>query len=186
MSSLMYYQYNLYIFTFLSCNLFIYHLLQLILYIFYVLSFIVSHLILLIFHNLYIFHIYTCIHNYVLTATPNGFCLDLWYYISVIINMSMFFLPLFLLIPFLYLVYWTIAEKPMDDTDSGLQQPQSAVAKSWAWLIDLERACALLIGRCLGGMLIGAPMSPEERDTSLWLSEHLFSNGLQPPSAEPG
>ena len=49
----------------------------------------------------------------------------------------------------------------------------------WAWLLDMERTCALLIGRCLGGMLIGNQLSNEERQAEPWLSSDLFSNGLQ-------
>jgi len=49
----------------------------------------------------------------------------------------------------------------------------------WVWLMDMERACALLIGRCLGGMLIGSPLSVQEKQAEPWLSSHLFSNGLQ-------
>ena len=51
-------------------------------------------------------------------------------------------------------------------------------ASGWGWLVDTERACALLVGRCLGGMLIGLPMSNEEKQTSHWLHTHLLSNGL--------
>ena len=45
--------------------------------------------------------------------------------------------------------------------------------------MDMERACALLIGRCLGGMLIGSPLSIQEKQAEPLLSSHLFSNGLQ-------
>lgn len=47
------------------------------------------------------------------------------------------------------------------------------------WLVDLERTVALLVGRCLGGMLQGAPTSLEEQDTAYWLKTPLFSNGLE-------
>lgn len=50
---------------------------------------------------------------------------------------------------------------------------------SWVWLVDLERTVALLVGRCLGGMLQGAPTSLEEQDTAYWLKTPLFSNGLE-------
>ncbi|KAA0723274.1 putative E3 ubiquitin-protein ligase HERC1 [Triplophysa tibetana] len=49
----------------------------------------------------------------------------------------------------------------------------------WVWLVDLERTVALLVGRCLGGMLQGAPPSPEEQNTAHWLKTPLFSNGLE-------
>ncbi|XP_069758992.1 probable E3 ubiquitin-protein ligase HERC1 isoform X8 [Narcine bancroftii] len=52
-------------------------------------------------------------------------------------------------------------------------------AHSWVWLVDLERTVALLVGRCLGGMLQGPPTSPEEQDTAHWLKTPLFSNGLE-------
>ena len=76
------------------------------------------------------------------------------------------------------------AGTPESIDPSALPLPQPA--KSWVWLVDVERVCALLIGHCLGGMLIGAPMSREERDVSFWLSSHLFSNGLQAVGGELG
>ncbi|XP_062242430.1 probable E3 ubiquitin-protein ligase HERC1 isoform X5 [Platichthys flesus] len=59
---------------------------------------------------------------------------------------------------------------------SGMSLPQPALC--WVWLVDLERTVALLVGRCLGGMLQGAPSSLEEQDTAYWLKTPLFSNGL--------
>lgn len=38
---------------------------------------------------------------------------------------------------------------------------------------------ALLIGRCLGGMLQGPAVSPEEQDTAYWLKTPLFSDGVE-------
>ncbi|KAL0189070.1 hypothetical protein M9458_016169, partial [Cirrhinus mrigala] len=55
----------------------------------------------------------------------------------------------------------------------------SGPAQCWVWLVDLERTVALLVGRCLGGMLQGAPPSPEEQHTTHWLKTPLFSNGLE-------
>lgn len=60
---------------------------------------------------------------------------------------------------------------------SGMSLPPPAL--SWVWLVDLERTVALLVGRCLGGMLQGAPTSLEEQDTAYWLKTPLFSNGLE-------
>ena len=61
----------------------------------------------------------------------------------------------------------------VDASSCPLPQP----ARSWVWLVDLERVCALLIGRCLGGMLVGSPMSADERETSGWLVTSLFCGG---------
>ncbi|KAL1007751.1 hypothetical protein UPYG_G00091160 [Umbra pygmaea] len=58
-------------------------------------------------------------------------------------------------------------------------QPLAQPAQSWVWLVDLERTAALLVGRCLGGMLQGAPTTLEEQDTGYWLKTPLFSNGLE-------
>ncbi|XP_047218559.1 probable E3 ubiquitin-protein ligase HERC1 isoform X5 [Girardinichthys multiradiatus] len=60
---------------------------------------------------------------------------------------------------------------------SGMSLPPLALC--WVWLVDLERTVALLVGRCLGGMLQGAPTSLEEQDTAYWLKTPLFSNGLE-------
>ncbi|MGH0120210.1 UNVERIFIED_CONTAM: hypothetical protein FKN15_006371 [Acipenser sinensis] len=62
-----------------------------------------------------------------------------------------------------------------DPAGAPLPQP----AQSWVWLVDLERTGALLVGRCLGGMLQGPATSPEEQDTGYWLKTPLFSNGLE-------
>ncbi|XP_058850990.1 probable E3 ubiquitin-protein ligase HERC1 isoform X1 [Acipenser ruthenus] len=62
-----------------------------------------------------------------------------------------------------------------DPAGAPLPQP----AQSWVWLVDLERTGALLVGRCLGGMLQGPATSPEEQDTGYWLKTLLFSNGLE-------
>ncbi|XP_046401290.1 probable E3 ubiquitin-protein ligase HERC1 isoform X2 [Ischnura elegans] len=50
---------------------------------------------------------------------------------------------------------------------------------SWLWLVDLERACSLLVGRCLGGMLIGSPLMECEIQTCNWLNSRLLSHGLE-------
>ncbi|XP_054587942.1 probable E3 ubiquitin-protein ligase HERC1 isoform X4 [Nothobranchius furzeri] len=60
---------------------------------------------------------------------------------------------------------------------SGLPLLQPALC--WVWLVDLERTIALLVGRCLGGMLQGAATSLEEQDTAYWLKTPLLSNGLE-------
>ncbi|KAI3377882.1 hypothetical protein L3Q82_008463 [Scortum barcoo] len=62
---------------------------------------------------------------------------------------------------------------------SGMSLECPPPALSWVWLVDLERTVALLVGRCLGGMLQGAPTSLEEQDTAYWLKTPLFSNGLE-------
>ncbi|KAI1904452.1 hypothetical protein AGOR_G00005790 [Albula goreensis] len=72
---------------------------------------------------------------------------------------------------------WPLHGTPDTVDPAGLPLPQPA--QSWVWLVDLERTVALLVGRCLGGMLQGAAASPEELDTGYWLKTPLFSNGLE-------
>ncbi|XP_077988697.1 putative E3 ubiquitin-protein ligase HERC1 [Glandiceps talaboti] len=73
---------------------------------------------------------------------------------------------------------WMSQATPESIDPAALPLPQPA--KAWVWLVDLERACALLVGRCLGGMLLGITSSSEERDTQYWMRSHLLSNGLEP------
>ncbi|XP_052792636.1 probable E3 ubiquitin-protein ligase HERC1 isoform X1 [Mya arenaria] len=47
------------------------------------------------------------------------------------------------------------------------------------WLVDLERVCSLLIGHCLGSMLLGPPISEAENMSAAWLENKIFSNGLE-------
>ncbi|XP_060031692.1 probable E3 ubiquitin-protein ligase HERC1 [Erinaceus europaeus] len=72
---------------------------------------------------------------------------------------------------------WPLHGGPELIDPAGLPLPQPAQA--WVWLVDLERTIALLIGRCLGGMLQGSPVSPEEQDTAYWMKTPLFSDGVE-------
>uniref|UniRef100_A0A8C6ERW4 HECT-type E3 ubiquitin transferase n=1 Tax=Marmota marmota marmota TaxID=9994 RepID=A0A8C6ERW4_MARMA len=72
---------------------------------------------------------------------------------------------------------WPLHGGPEVIDPAGVPLPQPA--QSWVWLVDLERTIALLIGRCLGGMLQGSPVSPEEQDTAYWMKTPLFSDGVE-------
>ncbi|KAL7980305.1 hypothetical protein Chor_014634 [Crotalus horridus] len=72
---------------------------------------------------------------------------------------------------------WPLHGGPELVDPAGIPLPQPA--QVWVWLVDLERTVALLIGRCLGGMLQGSPVSPEEQDTTYWLKTPLFSDGVE-------
>lgn len=65
----------------------------------------------------------------------------------------------------------------MNSIDAG-KLPILDDALVWVWLVDMERTCSLLIGRCLGGMLLGSSPSQEELLTEPILTQPLFSNGL--------
>jgi hypothetical protein len=70
--------------------------------------------------------------------------------------------------------------------ESNTPTPNDMVENSWLWLVDVERTCSLLVGKCLGGMLIGSRLSEEEKETKHWLSSTLFSHGLERHNSDPG
>lgn len=51
--------------------------------------------------------------------------------------------------------------------------------QSWIWIVDMQKTCSLVIGYCLGGMLIGTPPTPEENHCRYWLSNEIFSSGIK-------
>ncbi|XP_048583459.1 probable E3 ubiquitin-protein ligase HERC1 isoform X5 [Nematostella vectensis] len=63
----------------------------------------------------------------------------------------------------------------IDPATIALPQP----AQSWVWLVDLQRTCALFIGRVLGGMLTGPPLSRDEKACEKWLNAPLLGCGLE-------
>lgn len=64
--------------------------------------------------------------------------------------------------------------------------PVTESVSSWMWLIDLERALALLVGQTLGSMLAGPGVSHEEKECEKWLSSPLLWNGLEDRDPERG
>ena len=64
--------------------------------------------------------------------------------------------------------------------------PLAQPAASWVWLVDLERALALLVGQTLGAMLAGPAVSHEEKECEKWLNSSLLGNGLEDRDPERG
>ncbi|KAJ8965419.1 hypothetical protein NQ314_004172 [Rhamnusium bicolor] len=56
--------------------------------------------------------------------------------------------------------------------------------QSWVWIVDLQKTCSLLIGHCLGGMLVGDVPSPEENLCRQWLYNEIFSCGMENEAIE--
>lgn len=81
--------------------------------------------------------------------------------------MKQFFLLLFWII--IIILESSESPKPSAEAETG----------SWVWLLDLERSVALTIGRCLGGMLQGPPLSQQEIAAEFWLENPLLRNGLE-------
>ncbi|ELU01327.1 hypothetical protein CAPTEDRAFT_215878, partial [Capitella teleta] len=72
-------------------------------------------------------------------------------------------------------------EWPLHATPSSLDVgkiPLPEKVTRWVWLVDMERTCSLLIGRCLGGMVYGPAPSPSEKITEVTLTGPVFGNGL--------
>ncbi|KAE8748468.1 hypothetical protein FOCC_FOCC004763 [Frankliniella occidentalis] len=68
---------------------------------------------------------------------------------------------------------------PDDDTEADTPTPNDLAEQSWLWLVDLERCCGLLVGRILGGMLLGPAPSLAEKNVGYWLENTIFSHGLE-------
>lgn len=66
-----------------------------------------------------------------------------------------------------------------DTSEESNGHRQQQVENTWVWVLDLERSLALAVGRCLGGMLQGPPISFQEKTSEFWLSNILFRNGLE-------
>ena len=59
------------------------------------------------------------------------------------------------------------------------------VGRQWVWLLDVERACGLVVGRCLEGMLLGPLLTSQEVRCKPWLTSHLLSCGLSKADCNP-
>ncbi|XP_029024458.1 probable E3 ubiquitin-protein ligase HERC1 isoform X3 [Betta splendens] len=66
-----------------------------------------------------------------------------------------------------------------DESEENGHSQQQEEECMWVWLLDLERSVALAVGRCLGGMLQGPPLSLQEKASEFWLSNVLLRNGLE-------
>ena len=86
-----------------------------------------------------------------------------------------------LLVNSIYIFFSGIPDK-IDPAALPLTQP----AASWVWLVDLERALALLVGQSFGGMLAGPHISLEEKKCERWLKSSLLGNGLEDRDPERG
>ncbi|XP_060677251.1 probable E3 ubiquitin-protein ligase HERC1 isoform X1 [Hemiscyllium ocellatum] len=70
-------------------------------------------------------------------------------------------------------------EWTMHESESSPEKSISTDAKSWIWLIDMERTISFTVGQCLGEMLQGPVCSAEEENAAYWLQSQLLNNGLE-------
>ncbi|KAL1506224.1 hypothetical protein ABEB36_005622 [Hypothenemus hampei] len=68
-----------------------------------------------------------------------------------------------------------------DKDSSRTETPTLAqlAEQSWIWIVDLQKTCSILIGRCLGGKLMGKLPSKEELQCRYWLTSKLFFSGIE-------
>lgn len=83
-------------------------------------------------------------------------------------------------------MWFTYSLKGVPEKIDPAALPLAQPVASWVWLVDLERALALLVGQTLGGMLAGPGMSQEEKDCEKWLNSPLLWNGLEDRDPERG
>ncbi|XP_063233987.1 probable E3 ubiquitin-protein ligase HERC1 isoform X2 [Bacillus rossius redtenbacheri] len=72
-----------------------------------------------------------------------------------------------------------VADASEASSEANTPTPGEAAEQCWVWLVDVERACGLLVGKVLGDMLAGRPLDEPEVAVQPWLQEPLFSSGLE-------
>ncbi|XP_050295909.1 probable E3 ubiquitin-protein ligase HERC1 isoform X2 [Anthonomus grandis grandis] len=72
-----------------------------------------------------------------------------------------------------------LVETNKDGSRSETPTLSQLAEQSWIWIVDMQKTCSLLIGRCLGGMLIGEAPTKQELLCRNWLSSDLFSSGVE-------
>lgn len=56
--------------------------------------------------------------------------------------------------------------------------------KTWVWLVDLQKICSIVVGHSLGGLFYGNPFTKDENVSSFWLSNEIFSSGIDNQDVE--
>ena len=60
------------------------------------------------------------------------------------------------------------------NTESGASGSEDGPAhRSWAWFLDMERSCSHLVGRLIGDMIRGPPLSNDEERCFQWLNSRV-------------
>ncbi|XP_057655201.1 probable E3 ubiquitin-protein ligase HERC1 isoform X1 [Diorhabda carinulata] len=72
-----------------------------------------------------------------------------------------------------------ILNNEKDSSRSETPTLDQLAEQSWVWIVDLQKTCSLVIGYCLGGMLIGKPQTNVEKMCRYWLSNDIFFSGIK-------
>ncbi|CAL8069477.1 unnamed protein product [Orchesella dallaii] len=72
----------------------------------------------------------------------------------------------------------TESESDMTAEDYIHHSHNSGSGKVWTWFMDMQRTCSHLLGRTIGVMIRGLPKTPDEVACRNWLTNLVFSHGL--------
>ncbi|XP_030752542.1 probable E3 ubiquitin-protein ligase HERC1 [Sitophilus oryzae] len=72
-----------------------------------------------------------------------------------------------------------IVENDKDGSRSETPTLAQLAEQSWIWIVDMQKTCSLLVGHCLGGMVVGELHSREELLCRNWLTSVIFSSGVE-------
>nr|CAH7744976.1 unnamed protein product [Callosobruchus chinensis] len=73
------------------------------------------------------------------------------------------------------------SDKDSSNSLSGSETPTlgQLEEQSWIWIVDMQKTSSLVIGQCLSGMLVGEPPSAMEKMCCNWLTNEIFSAGVE-------
>ncbi|CAH1979985.1 unnamed protein product [Acanthoscelides obtectus] len=77
-------------------------------------------------------------------------------------------------------------DKDSSNSLSGSETPtlDQLEEQSWIWIVDMQKTSSLVIGQCLSGILVGEPPSSMENLCCNWLTNEIFSAGVENENIE--
>ncbi|VEN63492.1 unnamed protein product [Callosobruchus maculatus] len=78
------------------------------------------------------------------------------------------------------------SDKDSSNYLSGSETPtlDQLEEQSWIWIVDMQKTSSLVIGQCLSGILVGEPPSSMENLCCNWLTNEIFSAGVENENTE--
>nr|CAI5839110.1 unnamed protein product [Callosobruchus analis] len=78
------------------------------------------------------------------------------------------------------------SDKDSSNSLSGSETPtlDQLEEQSWIWIVDMQKTSSLVIGQCLSGILVGEPPSSMENLCCNWLTNEIFSAGIENEDTE--
>nr|CAI5839109.1 unnamed protein product [Callosobruchus analis] len=75
-------------------------------------------------------------------------------------------------------------ESDKDSSRSETPTLDQLEEQSWIWIVDMQKTSSLVIGQCLSGILVGEPPSSMENLCCNWLTNEIFSAGIENEDTE--